>query len=69
MLIALKKNSDIFFLELISVIQAGSYCLFETDSEDEEEEGDTEQREEEESKRKTAFQVSGLFLKIFNCMA
>ncbi|XP_019403737.1 PREDICTED: piezo-type mechanosensitive ion channel component 2-like isoform X2 [Crocodylus porosus] len=41
-----------------SVIQAGSYYLFETDSEDEEEEGDTEQRKEEESKRKTAFQLA-----------
>ncbi|KAH0619195.1 hypothetical protein JD844_018991 [Phrynosoma platyrhinos] len=44
------------------VIRGGSYCLFETDSEEEEEEGVAEKNEEETVKKKTAFQVQHLFL-------
>ncbi|EMP35810.1 Protein PIEZO2 [Chelonia mydas] len=40
------------------VIRAGSYYLFETDSEEEEEQGQTEKREEESPKKKTAFQLA-----------
>uniref|UniRef100_A0A8C3XJ29 Piezo-type mechanosensitive ion channel component n=1 Tax=Chelydra serpentina TaxID=8475 RepID=A0A8C3XJ29_CHESE len=54
------------FLELILVIRAGSYYLFETDSEEEEEQGHTEKREEESPKKKTAFQVQDLFLIILS---
>ncbi|XP_067410652.1 piezo-type mechanosensitive ion channel component 2-like [Emydura macquarii macquarii] len=39
-------------------IRAGSYYLFETDSEEEEEQGHTEKREEESPKKKTAFQLA-----------
>uniref|UniRef100_K7GEW4 Uncharacterized protein n=1 Tax=Pelodiscus sinensis TaxID=13735 RepID=K7GEW4_PELSI len=41
-----------------SMIRAGSYYLFETDSEEEEEQGHTEKREEEPPKKKTAFQLA-----------
>nr|XP_048676526.1 piezo-type mechanosensitive ion channel component 2-like [Caretta caretta] len=41
-----------------SMIRAGSYYLFETDSEEEEEQGQTEKREEESPKKKTAFQLA-----------
>ncbi|KAH1182432.1 hypothetical protein KIL84_010186 [Mauremys mutica] len=41
-----------------SMIRAGSYYLFETDSEEEEEQGPTEKREEESPKKKTAFQLA-----------
>uniref|UniRef100_A0A8C3IIS5 Piezo-type mechanosensitive ion channel component n=1 Tax=Chrysemys picta bellii TaxID=8478 RepID=A0A8C3IIS5_CHRPI len=57
-----EKTQPHLFLELILVIRAGSYYLFETDSEEEEEQGHTEKREEESSKKKTAFQVQDLFL-------
>ncbi|XP_061486147.1 piezo-type mechanosensitive ion channel component 2-like [Rhineura floridana] len=41
-----------------SIIRGGSYCLFETDSEEEEEQGPTEKSEEEFPKKKTAFQLA-----------
>ncbi|CAM5095655.1 unnamed protein product [Natator depressus] len=41
-----------------SMIRAGSYYLFETDSEEEEKQGQTEKRGEESPKKKTAFQLA-----------
>ncbi|XP_042318420.1 piezo-type mechanosensitive ion channel component 2-like [Sceloporus undulatus] len=41
-----------------SMIRGGSYCLFETDSEEEEEGRVTEKSEEETLKKKTAFQLA-----------